>query len=318
MLYFLKCYYLMMELVMVRPNFVNPANKRTAKKASKLFDKNMIHTGQTTYLLMSIFYLILLTAAFILMLYGEKNISNILLVIISCISFLAQFINITCNALNIENIRREKLQSGGVKYSKDAKDGLIISAGFIGESLSFLGIATALLILGLQLSHGHGVFLGLRISSLVASLFSITYGSVMFKRHTEHYSVLNNNTKKNDVSSFKRTKEHFYAEWAILNSALFISLGIYNFLYETVLFEVLDFSHDHHTAIFLKTFVFVGYACVLSMIFLSQICGKSHASHGKESSSSSEECAPLINDALVEGVEQDRISIRSSSSASLD
>ncbi|WP_257616657.1 hypothetical protein [Ehrlichia ruminantium] len=300
---------------MVRPNFVNATNKRTTKRASELFDKNMIHAGQTTYLLMSVFYLILLTAAFILMLYGEKNISSILLVIISCISFFAQFINIVCNALNIENIRREKIQSGDINYSKDARDGLIISAGFIGESLSFLGIATALLILGLQLSHGHGVFLTLRICSLVASIFSIAYGSVMFKRHTEHYSVLNNKEKEDGIS-IKRNREHFYAEWAIFNSALFISLGIYNFLYETLLFEVLDFSHDHHTAMFLKTLVFVGYAGVLSLIFLSQICGKSHASHGKESSTE-EECALLIDAASVTGIEQERIS-RRSSAASLD
>ena len=57
---------------MVMPNFTDHVNK-VNKKPIKLFNKYIIHTGQTVYLLMSIFYLLLLTTAFIMMLYGEKK-----------------------------------------------------------------------------------------------------------------------------------------------------------------------------------------------------------------------------------------------------
>ena len=203
----------------------------------------------------------------------KKNAFSILLVVISCISFLAQIINITCNALNIRNIKCKKAQNSDIKYSKDDKEGLCISFGFIGESISFLGIAAALLVLGLRLSHNNAVFFTLRISSLIASIFSIMYGSILLTRHIEALA-----RKKDSPESVSM----FCAEWAILNSVLFVSLGLYNLLYETVLYEMLNFSSDHHTAMFLKVFVFAGYACVLSSIFLCQICEKAQHSYDEK------------------------------------
>ncbi|QGR03367.1 hypothetical protein EDL79_02045 [Ehrlichia ruminantium] len=258
------------------------------KKKSQFFTESRIHSGQTTYLLMSVFYLVLLTAAFIMMLHGEHKVSGILLVIVASISFLSQAINITCNAMSVCNIRNKKDKGKG--YSKEQIDGFIIACGFIGESTAFLGIASALLILGLQLSNGSSVFLALRIFSFLASVFSITYGSVLLKKHFKDRSrrnleafVKENSSEKEPLlagqTEYKGRAVHdFFHDWSVCNSIIFISLGIYNLLYETLLHEMLDFSSNHHTAMLLKTVVFVGYACVLSSIFLCQFFGNKHRS----------------------------------------
>lgn len=78
---------------------------------TNLFNKKLIHKWQMAYIVMSVFYLMLLSSAFFVMLYAPndvKFIANYLLLGVACISFIAQLINITCNILNIVNIKREQ------------------------------------------------------------------------------------------------------------------------------------------------------------------------------------------------------------------
>ena len=243
------------------------------EKKVKLFNKDKIHLGQRVYLVSSIFYLILLSSSFMIMLYGPSDIKDIavmLLFIVSIISFISQIINIVCNALNICNVRREKIIKGKSKYELGDKHQLIIATGFTGESVAFLGIASVLFILGLHMMPFSDVALPLRCFSLLASLFSITYGYVLLKKSIKDYN--------------ESGKGSMHSKWVVFNGTVFVLLAVYNILYETLLYELLDFYNDHYLSVLLKSFVFIGYASVLTSIFLSQILVPHNHEMQKESS----------------------------------
>ncbi|WDM84842.1 hypothetical protein K6025_02955 [Ehrlichia sp. JZT12] len=230
------------------------------KENLKLFNKDMIHRGQRAYLILSILYLILLSSAFMFMLYGSSDLRSIaamLLFVVSLISCVSQIINIVSNVLSMCNVRRERINRKDTKYKSNEVEQLIIAFGFTSESVAFLGIAAILCILGIHLKPYDVIAPYLRVFSLVASVFSITYGSVFLKKSIQ------------DHAASKNHKIH--AKWVIGNSILFVLLAVYNILYETVLYECLDFYSNHYLSMFLKSFVFIGYSCVLTSIFLSQI-----------------------------------------------
>ncbi|WP_395877459.1 hypothetical protein [Ehrlichia muris] len=266
-----------------------------------LFNEKVIHRLQMSYIVLSVLYLALLASAFFIVLYGPSNIKflgNYLFLTVAALSFISQFINITCNIVNIINIKRElrnKLKQ--IKGSRNdalvlsAKKQLIVALGFIGESMGFCCIASVLLILGAHLMPFDSVALPMRLFNIFASSFSLIYGSVLLIR-----SIQGNAASKE--SSSMKVKLH--AKWVLLNSIFFLSLGIYNILYETALYEVLDFYTNHNLAMLLKATIFIGYAVVLTSIFCSQIFMSHHAVEtehsnvGRGTSEVSEEKAKLI------------------------
>lgn len=240
----------------------------------ELFSKEQIHRWQMAYIVLSVSYLILLTSAFFLILYGPSNIKflgDYLFLTVAALSFISQFINITCHILNIINVKRElggKLKSTKDSSVSDVKKQLIVSSGFIGESIGFCCIASILLILGAHLMPFNSIALPMRVFNILASSFSIMYGSILLMRSIQDNAV----SKKSNSIGIK-----LHARWTVLNSIFFLSLGIYNILYETVLYELLDFYSNHNLAMLLKATVFIGYAVVLTSIFFSQVFGPHHA-----------------------------------------
>ena len=227
-----------------------------------LFNTKLIHECQMAYLVMSVFYLMLLSSAFFVMLYAPndiKFIANYLLLVVACVSFIAQLINITCNILNIVNIKREQKRNS--KVATEGRKEITVAVGFIGESTAFLGIAAVVMMLGAQLLPFGAIALPLRILNIFASTFSIVYGSILL------YKSIKTNSESQNSQNFNLK---FHAKWVLINSILFVLLGFYNLIYETVLHEVLDFPNNHHLATLLKATVFLGYVCVLSSIFFSQ------------------------------------------------
>ncbi|KJV65984.1 MULTISPECIES: hypothetical protein [Ehrlichia] len=239
----------------------------------------VIHQWQMSYIVLSVLYLTLLTGAFFIILYGSSNIKflgDYLFLTVAALSFISQFINITCNILNIINVKRE-LGNKLKQFNKDsrssmpvlsAKKQLIVAVGFIGESMGFCCIASVLLILGAHLMPFNSVALPMRLFNIFASSFSVMYGYVLLIKGIQ------GNAASKESSSMK-VKLH--AKWVLLNSILFLSLGIYNILYETALHEVLDFYTNHSLAMLLKATVFIGYAVVLTSIFFSQVFTPHHA-----------------------------------------
>ncbi|AHX05521.1 hypothetical protein [Ehrlichia chaffeensis] len=260
-------------------------------KKNRLFNKRKIHKWQMAYIVLSVSYLILLTSAFFIMLYGSNNIqflASYLLLIVAAMSFISQFINITCNILNIINVRRELSEQSKKDNSalSDARKQIAVACGFIGESTGFLGIASILLILGSHLLPFSSIALPLRLFNIVASLFSVTYGSILLMKSIE------GNARSKQCNS---VRIRLHAMWSLLNSVIFVSLGIYNLLYETLLHEVLDFSANHDLAMLLKAALFIGYAVILTSIFLSQVFVPSHDPVANKSSNTLEsETATLL------------------------
>ncbi|CEI85434.1 hypothetical protein DRF75_02330 [Ehrlichia minasensis] len=229
----------------------------------ELFDARLIHKWQMAYIAMSVFYLVLLSGAFFICLYAPgdmKFVANYLFLMVACISFIAQLINITCNILNVVNIKRERKNSRNDKVEIEARKRLIVAIGFIGESAAFFGMSFVILILGAQLLPFSAVALPLRILNIFASTFSIVYGFILL------CTSIKTNSESKDSPNFNFK---FHAKWVLTNSVLFLLLGFYNLVYETVLHEVLDFTNNHDLAMLLKATVFLGYVCVLSSIFLS-------------------------------------------------
>ncbi|AUO54834.1 hypothetical protein C1I72_02995 [Ehrlichia canis] len=274
---------------------------------TNLFNKKLIHKWQMAYIVMSVFYLMLLSSAFFVMLYAPndvKFIANYLLLGVACISFIAQLINITCNILNIVNIKREQKRNS--KVATEARKELTVAVGFIGESIALLGIAVVVIMLGAQWLSFGAVALPLRILNIFASTFSIVYGSILLCKS------IKTNSESKDSPNFNF---RFHAKWVLVNSILFISLGFYNLIYETILHEVLDFTNNHGLAMLLKATVFLGYVCVLSSIFFSQLFDM-HATMDKDAvirckiGYSSEEAEGLLQDTRLSRIESSRVKVR--------
>ena len=242
-------------------------------KKKELFNKERIHRWQMAYIVLSVLYLTLLTSAFFVILYGPSSIKlgDYLFLTVAALSFVSQCINITCNILNVINVRRELV--GKLKQTKDSsaldvKRQLIVASGFIGESVGFCCIASVILILGMRLMSFGSIALPMRLFNILASSFSLMYGSVLLMKSIQDNVV----SKKSNNIGVK-----LHSKWVVLNNMFFFSLGIYNILYETVLYEVLDFYTNHNLAMLLKATVFIGYAVVLTSIFFSQVFVPRHA-----------------------------------------